>query len=175
MVLVGVGLLEINPSLHPAVAGTSAVIAAGAVAVLALRFLNPRLKTIAEWDAEGLVTTDTFVARRAFQVEELEDEGSHYFLELEDGSVLFLSGQYLYDYEEDFAGSRRFPCSQFEVRRHREEGYALEIVCRGDVMEPEALAPPFREDDYRNDVPEDGSVIRDKTYEQLRAERLSNA
>jgi hypothetical protein len=47
----------------------------------------------------GLLESTTFRATRAFGVEEVEDEGLHFFLELTDGRVLFLSGQYLYDYE----------------------------------------------------------------------------
>ena len=43
--------------------------------------------------------SERFTASRAFAVEEFEDEGSHYFVDLTDNRVLFLSGQYLYDYE----------------------------------------------------------------------------
>lgn len=54
---------------------------------------------IAEWETQGLLVSEIFVATRAFQVEEFEDEGSHYYIELADGAVLYLNGQYLYDYE----------------------------------------------------------------------------
>ena len=186
MALVGVGLIQLIPTLHPAVAGISAAVAGVIVGALALRLFNsPQthplgLKSIeqqiADLEAKGLVRHDAFVARRAFQVEEFEDEGSHYFIELEDGSVLFLSGQYLYEHEADFAGRRHFPCSQFEVRRHRHEGYALDIVCDGKVIEPEVLAPPFREDDDREQrIRKDGQIIRDKTYEHIRDDRLATS
>ena len=61
---------------------------------------------------------------RAFGVKEFEDEGLHYFLELTDGRVLVLSGQYLYDYEAISDDSetnrpRAFPCSEFTLRRHK--------------------------------------------------------
>jgi hypothetical protein len=55
---------------------------------------------LAELQVKGLLLSESFKARRAFQVEEYEDEGSHYFIELADSSVLFLTGQYLYEYEE---------------------------------------------------------------------------
>ena len=56
---------------------------------------------IAELEAKNLVRREVFHARRAFQVEETEDEGSNYFLELANGRVLFISGQMLYEYEPD--------------------------------------------------------------------------
>lgn len=59
-------------------------------------------------EEKGLLVSSDFQARRAFGVREFDDEGLHYFLELADGRVLFLSGQYLYDYEpiEDDLGGR---------------------------------------------------------------------
>lgn len=178
-----VGLLQVAPSLPPVIGGLCATLAGGLMAALALRFLNPgpdaaRLtlaRQIAELEEAGLVRVEVFSARRAFEVEELEDEGLHYFIELEDGAVLFLSGQYLYDYDPDFAGTRRMPCSRFEVRRHRVEGYALEIVCSGEVMEPEATAEPFREEDWDRLHLEDGAVIRDRLYEEVRKTLLERS
>jgi hypothetical protein len=41
------------------------------------------------------------------------------------------------------------------------------------VIEPEALAPWFDEEDYRKQhIPKDGAVIREKTYDQIKRERL---
>jgi hypothetical protein len=83
---------------------------------------------------QGLVTAEEFKVRRALQVEEFEDEGSHFFLELNDGNVLFLSGQYLYDYapvdDIDPEQGRLFPCSEFTVKRHKDKGYVIEITRR---------------------------------------------
>lgn len=96
---------------------------------------------------------------------EFEDEGLHYFLELADGRVLFMSGQYLYDFEPisddpEMNQPRSFPCSEFTVRRHTKEGYVVDMVCGGTVLEPEVSAPPFEKSDWRgNRVPEDGQVI----------------
>ena len=55
-------------------------------------------------------------------MEELEDEGVSYFLELDDGAVLFLSGQYL---DED---ESPFPCTEFIVRRLPADGDAWPAV-----------------------------------------------
>jgi hypothetical protein len=46
-------------------------------------------------EAEGLLASADFQARRAFGVQEYDDEGLHYFVELTDGRVLYLSGLYI--------------------------------------------------------------------------------
>ena len=71
---------------------------------------------------DGLLIHQPFRARRAFQVDEFEDEGSHYFIELDDGAVLFLTGQYLYDYDPrrnrtSGTGLRSFPSTEFTIHR----------------------------------------------------------
>jgi hypothetical protein len=124
---------------------------------------------------EGMLESADFQVRRAFGVREFDDEGLHYFLELADGRVLFLSGQYLYDYEpiEDDINEkelRRFPCTDFTIRRHKTEGYVVEIICRGTVLEPEFFAPPFpRQKGWLERIPEDGELISDTTYDALKA------
>jgi len=127
----------------------------------------------------GLLVPEPYKATRAFQVAELEDEGSHYFIELEDGSVLFLSGQYLYEYEPrtrrgKLERPRTFPCTQFALRRHRNMGHLVDIECSGPVLEPEAIAPSFSLQDSENyRYPGDQSIIRNKSYDEIKSERLS--
>jgi len=54
------------------------------------------------------------------------------------------------------------------VRRHKKEGYVVEILCGGTVLEPEVMAASFGKKVWqRNRVPEDGRVITDTTYDQL--------
>jgi hypothetical protein len=133
---------------------------------------------IADLERQGLLFSNTFHAARAFQVEEFEDEGPHYFIELTDRTVLYLSGQYLDEYEEitddpGFNHPRRFPCTEFTIRRHKDENDAVDIACHGDVLHPECLAPSFGEDVFRTGAtPEDGQVIRDRSYEQLKSRCL---
>ena len=119
-----------------------------------------------------------FRARRAFQVAEYNDEGPHCFLELEDGSVLFLSGQYLMDYEpiddeeEGFTQPRLFPCTEFTLRRHRKNRFIVEIDCRGVAFEPELMTPMFtRAEGKAGEVPKDGDVITGRTYDEIKARR----
>jgi hypothetical protein len=134
-----------------------------------------------ELESAGLLDWTDYGVTRAFGVAESEDEGLHYYLELDDGRVLFLTGQYLYDSEPagDDAESirrRRFPCSEFTIRRHIKEGYVADIQCRGTVLEPELIAPPFNQEDWNaNRVPDDGEIISKRTYDELKRERTSVA
>ena len=130
----------------------------------------------------GKLESRPFRATRCFQVEEFEDEGSHYFLELEDGSVLYLTGQYLYDYEpveesdDEPAAPRRFPCTSFTVRTNLHDGYTVDILCDGTALEPEVVAPPFTRADYRGGrVPDDRAIVTDRSYDELKVERLATA
>ena len=133
---------------------------------------------IQELEDKGLLSCIECKATRAFGVEEYEDEGLHYFIEMEDGSLLYLNGQYLYEYEpveddQELNQPRWFPCTEFTVRRHRTEGYVVDLLCRGEVLEPEVVAPPFTwEDHKRGIVPEDGQILRDREYDDLKRERL---
>ncbi len=133
---------------------------------------------VAELESQGLLVSQTFQATRAFQVEEFEDEGLHYFIELSDQGVLYLNGQYLYDYEQitddpELNQPRTFPCSQFTVRRHKTTGDVVDIACAGNVLPPECEAPHFDKADMKRGlIPEDGQIYRDQSYEQIKRERL---
>lgn len=165
-----------------AVGGVLALCLLG-LAVTAVWLFSPRLprttepsqeEAIRELDARGLLDTREFRATRAFGVDEVEDEGLHYYVELKDKRVLFLSGQYLYDYEPDPKADRprAFPCTEFAVRRHKREGYVVAIECRGDVLEPEVVAPPFRTMDWEDEIPRDGELFEETPYERLKEARL---
>lgn len=142
-----------------------------------LRWWKPfSFPSIEDLEKQGLVASREFRAKRAFQVGEYEDEGLHYFMELEDRGVLFLSGQYLYDYEPiededdpELHQSRIFPCTEFSYRTHKTEGYVLELATRGQVLEPEEVIPTFSEG-FLNDIPEDGEIIRGKSYDEIKRE-----
>ena len=128
-----------------------------------------------ELEEQGLLESTDYLATRAFGVDEFEDEGLSYFVELTDGRVLFLSGQYLYDYEPDPKENRArvFPCSDFSIRRHRSEGYVVDLQCRGNVIEPD-VAAPFSDSDWTNArIPQDGEIIATATYDALKKEQLS--
>jgi hypothetical protein len=133
---------------------------------------------IAELDSRGLLLRSPFHALRAFAVEEFEDEGSHYYIELADGKVLYLNGQYLYDFEPisddpEMNQPRLFPCTEFEVLRHKDAGYVVDIIRSGEVLEPELTARPYNKAEWKRGIPEDGEIITDHTYEDVKRERTS--
>lgn len=136
---------------------------------------------VAALDAQGLVTSAEYRALRAFAVEEFEDEGGHYFVELADGGVLYLNGQYLDDHDMEAAARENRPClgfpnRDFTVLRHRTEGQVLDIVCRGESFKPELILPPFKEEWFNSgQAPADGELIRDRSYDALKAECLAAA
>jgi hypothetical protein len=170
----------------PHVVGLGSGLLLVAMSVGALFLFNPwwanpfrRMTTediLRQLEAQGLLVSSDFEARRAFGIAESDDEGLHYFLELGDGRVLYLTGQYLYDYEpisdeSELNQPRRFPCTAFTIRRHKTEGYVLEIVCRGTVIEPEFIAPPLTRRRRRSISPlQDGQILSDRPYDGLKDE-----
>ncbi|SHN31042.1 hypothetical protein [Rhizobacter sp. OV335] len=138
---------------------------------------------VAELEAKGLLLRQSFQARRAFAVEAYEDEGPHYLIELTDGGpadgrVLYLNGQYLHDHEPitddpSMNQSRTFPCTEFEVLRHRKAGCVLQIRCGGTMIEPELIASRRIWEESRIERHEDGDLIADKTYDTLKREWTS--
>lgn len=149
------------------------------IVVIAISLNYPRLSRHAmvddfaeELEARGLLVAADFRADRAFRVDEFSLEGPHYLLELEGGGILHLSGRYLYDYEPIGGAPRRFPCTQFKVRRHAELGYVVDLICGGIIIEPEVEAPPYSAQDFEyHNVPADGEILESLTFEQLRQQR----
>ena len=130
---------------------------------------------IRKLEEKGLLVSTEFHAVRVFEVEEFEDEGPHYFLELVDSNVLYLNGQYLYDYgqmegeEDEDTTLNAFPCTEFTIKRHRREGFVVEMICRGRLLKPESMAPTFPREAYRHyKVLEDGDNITDKSFDELK-------
>lgn len=85
----------------------------------------------------GLLDSRSHRVGRALRIAESAVEGPHYLLEIEDGRVLYLAGQYLY--QED--GEGLFPAERVTIVRHKEHGYVVELVCEGDRVELAADLP----------------------------------
>src|SRR5215510_15826128 len=138
-------------------------------------------RVAAQLEAKGLLQVNSYRARRAFRVEQpdgrFEHFGPHYYIELQDGKVLHLNGDYLVFYEPETwlaqGRPRRFPCTEFTIRRHKWDESLIDIVCGGEVLEPEVNAPPFQEWEA-DQVPGDEEVIENKTYSELKAERMKS-
>ena len=130
---------------------------------------NPTAADIARrLDEQGLLVSEEFRAVRALEVDESEYEELSYFLELESGGVLFLSGHYLHDYDARTDRSRTFPSTEFTVRRHKEKGHVVDIVCGGTLLELELVATSLHDVGFSK-VPENGEIIRDRTYDEVKA------
>jgi len=119
---------------------------------------------IKDLESKNFLDRESYKATRSFSVEETEDEGSHYFIELNDGRVLYLTGQYLYDFEpvndDDLSQPRSFPNTDFTILRHKTERYVLDISCVGSVLEPEFMAPTFDHKLLKSmNFPQDGDMI----------------
>ena len=137
--------------------------------------------SIAELEAQGLVETHDYRVIRAFGVEEWGDEGWHYFLELESKFVLYLRWPEFYNYnpiedDPELNQPRLFPCSEFTLRKHKTKGYLIDIICKGDVIEPEVIIPITHRADFLSLIDLDEHlIIRDHSYDQIKAERLARS
>ena len=135
--------------------------------------------TIAELEKQGLLTPERHEATRAFEVEQFEDEGCQYFVELKNNSVLFLGGQYLYDYVPADDGreskrKRKFPCSEFILLRDKRDGLIVDVACGGTALEPEVEVPHFTAAYFESGrAPEDGQIISDRSYDQIKRELMN--
>jgi hypothetical protein len=106
----------------------------------------------------------TVEAYKAIKVEEFEDEGIGFYLDIGDGKVLFLQGQYLYEYEDE----HQFPCTRFTLTRTPHTSAVFDLRCEGDYLPPIHTNPPFEVKDYKNDqAPYDGQVLN-VDFESLR-------
>ena len=134
---------------------------------------QPRTSEIAEdLQKRNLLAYTHYRIERAFRVAELNGEGPHYFLELENGGILHLAGPYLYNYEPGDGPMRYFPCTHFTLRRHTQLGHVVDILCDGLVIEPEAEAPSYSSHEFaRGLVPDDGEILRHINFDQLLEQR----
>jgi hypothetical protein len=95
----------------------------------------------------------------ALQVEEFDDEGSQFYLELEDGRVLFVMGQYLWDFEDDDENPL-FPNRELLITRLPYAGDIFDMTCLGEHFPPSATRPRFTQEEYTEKrVPEDGQIL----------------
>ncbi len=143
-----------------------------------MKFLGrpQREETPEQLEQDGMLTSVPYGARRAFLVEELEDEGPHYFIELQDRSLLYLNGKYLnehepLEFEDRTVHPRGFPCSAFTIRRRNYDGMAVDVQCGGSVIEPEVVRAPEGVGDFRTagDL-KDGDIIAGRSYDEVKAD-----
>jgi hypothetical protein len=136
------------------------------IQITARRELRDRAAVVAR-AATDYVRSTIYTIRDAVAVEEQEDEGLHYYLLLDDGRTLFLSGQYLYEPAED-----GFPWESFEIVRPASEDWVLRVVPLGPSVAVSATRAPFSEAEHESDaVPADGTIAQ-RDFGALRSPHL---
>ena len=129
--------------------------------------------TLDELEILGLIQDDTFEASRACALHSGDEEDPAYLLELVDGRAMFLSGPYLWAFEEEteepeIMQDRLFPCTRFRIRRHRTEGHVLELQRLGPVLRLDQTPPLLRaERDRVLGSKVDGEIWRGASYASL--------
>lgn len=104
--------------------------------------------------AAGVVRSTIYTIRDAVAVAEAEDEGLSYYLLLDDGRTLFLSGQYLYEPTDN-----GFPWESFEIVHVASGSWVLRVVPRGRPIAPSWTRGPFLDAEYVSGaVPDDGTI-----------------
>jgi hypothetical protein len=108
-------------------------------------------------------------AVNAIELEEIEDEGSTFFLDLGDGDILFLQGRYLYDlvWSEDLGKEDedldelekkgKFPNREFNLVRALNSGGVLRIECLGKRFSPFKRLDP---EAFEAPLPKDGEIFK---------------
>lgn len=106
--------------------------------------------------AAGTVRSSIYRITDAIAVAEAEDEGLSYFLLLDDGRTLFLSGQYLYEPTD-----QGFPWESFEVVTVASGDWVLRVVPLGPPVAPGWTRGPFTDAELESGkIPEDGAIER---------------
>jgi len=62
---------------------------------------------------------------------------------------------------------RKFPCTEFVVRRDRYDGGVVDIQCHGYVLEPEIVIPFCEKQDFITS--QDGDRIVTRSFDELKA------
>ena len=111
-------------------------------------------KSLDEMDLSGgrMEVLDCTV-ERAVKLEEFEDEGVGYFLDVGDSKILFLQGQYLYDVEDD----GQFPNTHFVLTWAPHSRLVLDDPqCLGEPLMPIRTLDPEKVGAH---VPEEGAIF----------------
>lgn len=139
------------------------LVGSGFLSILLLNLRTPpptlqarnKAEEIAELQRLDQLASTTYHAIRALT--RGPGETPHYYLELTDRRLLYLDGQYLEEYHSEF------PCSEFDLLRHKEDGYIVGLRCRGKKIPIQRA-----ESDTYAYPPQDGQIITDHTFAELK-------
>jgi hypothetical protein len=150
------------------------------VSILASEWLETNLwygNSVDELESQGLVSSTNYQALRAFMIPPWEDEDAYYFLELNDGSVIHLTGDPVYEdddsCEELFIKKedrepRLFPCTEFTVKRHRERGEVLQVVHGGQLLKLDEVGEYDINTQAHWPFPRPGDIILNPTFDEMK-------
>lgn len=106
--------------------------------------------------ASGNLKISDFEIFAAIEIEEFEDEGVTYLLDIGENKTLCLTGQYLYEPIE--TGS--FPSEKIRVLWHKTENFTFGIEFVGAKIIPQRKLPPVTENQIKSGViPGDREVV----------------
>jgi hypothetical protein len=114
--------------------------------------LQLRQSATARLAASDMVQASVFIIDDAIVIEESEDEGISYYLLLDDGRTLFLSGQYLHE-----PAQNGFPWRSFELVSAL-SGESLRVTPLGPPLTPSAARAHFTAAELQS-VPADGTIV----------------
>jgi hypothetical protein len=127
---------------------------------LAYKIYPRKRKPILEEVLDDTVEILDVEASDAIKIEEFEDEGIGYYLNIGDGKVLFIQGQYLYDDNEDSKAYPKIPSTRMSINRAAISKIPLDVKFVGEYLSPSHTNPPFTTEEYENNrVPEDSAIL----------------
>ena len=136
--------------------------------------------------ASGLTEVLEAEVYDAVLVEEFEDEGPSAFLDVRDGQVLALHGQWLRDYldiqgtsdseaeaadetgEHGEAAAAPLPCRRLRISRTPHAGIVFGLECLGESFEPARVREPLTAEEYWPDQVEVLPIQFDRLDAELR-------
>lgn len=120
--------------------------------------------------SDGIATTEEMTVTGAYELPEVEDEGLGFFLGLDDGRVLFVQSQDLYEHAHDYVDEegprkpRTFPSTRVRYSYSPKTQLEFDIEPIGEFIEPGILEKiEYDKEKPRSEYPEaatayDGSL-----------------
>lgn len=109
---------------------------------------------------EGIANTEELVVTAAYELPEDEDEGVGFFLGLDDGRVLFVQGQDLYEHAHDYVDEQgpakppSFPSTRIRYSYGPKTGFEFSIEPLGKFLKPRVLKKlPYKKGKPRSEYP----------------------
>jgi hypothetical protein len=138
----------------------SLLLLAGAIAGFSLglrSIIKERVDTLSPYGQDiraDLVQDIHCIVADAVAVDPFDEEGTGFFLDVGDGQLLFLQGQYLDDLDEE----GRFPTRELFMVRAPHSGDILRLEHLGEVFEP-SRSRGYLGEEREEYAPQDGEIL----------------